>query len=42
MGKRDMAFELLKTFISGLGEVNLSKEPKLEGRVIRAVVAKKK
>lgn len=42
MGKKDMAFELLKTFIAGLGEVNLSKEPKLEGRVIRAVVAKKK
>lgn len=42
MGKRDMAFELMKKYIALLGEINISKEPRLEGRVIRAVVAKKK
>lgn len=42
MGKHQMGFELIKRFISSLGEVNLSKEPRLEGRVIRAVVSKKK
>lgn len=40
--KKDMAYELLKKFIASLGEVNVSKEPKLEGRVIRAVIARKK
>lgn len=40
--KKDMAFELMKTFISGLGDINLSKEPRMEGRVVRAVVARKK
>jgi translation initiation factor IF-3 len=42
MGKKDMAFELLKKFISQLGEVNVSKEPRVEGRVVRAVIARKK
>ncbi len=42
MGKKQMAFDLMKKFISELGEVNISKEPKMEGRVIRAVVARKK
>lgn len=40
--KKDMGFELLKKFIAALGEVNVSKEPRLEGRVIRAVVSPKK
>lgn len=40
--KKEMAFELMNKFISGLGEVNVSKPPRLEGRVIRAVVARKK
>ena len=40
--KKDMGFELLHKFIATLGEVNVSKEPRLEGRVIRAVVAPKK
>lgn len=40
--KRDMAFALVNKFIVSLGEVNISKEPKLEGKVVRAVVAKKK
>lgn len=42
MGKQQMAFELIRKFIRELGEVNVSKEPRIEGRVIRAVVAKKK
>ncbi len=42
MGKKDMAFDLMKRFIGLLGDVNVSKEPRIEGRVIRAVVAKKK
>lgn len=40
--KKEMAFELMKRFISQLGEVNVSKEPRLEGRVVRAVISKKK
>ena len=40
--KRDMAFALVNKFIVSLGEVNISKEPKLEGKIVRAVVAKKK
>ncbi len=42
MGKRDMAFELIRKYMGMLGDINISKEPRLEGRVIRAVVAKKK
>ena len=42
IGKRQMGFDLAKKYISQLGEVNVSKEPRLEGKVIRAVVARKK
>lgn len=42
VGKRDMAFDRMKKFIADLGDVNVSKEPRLEGRVVRAVVARKK
>ncbi len=42
VAKKQMAFDLIKKFITELGEVNISKEPRLEGRVVRAVVAKKK
>ncbi len=42
IGKKPMAFELMKKFITNLGEINVSKEPKIEGRVIRAVVARRK
>jgi len=42
MGKKQMAFDLIKKYITQLGEVNVSKEPRIEGRVIRAVVARKK
>ncbi len=40
--KKDMGFELVRRFIGAVGEVNVSKEPRAEGRVIRAVVARKK
>jgi len=40
--KKPMAFDLVKKFIVNLGDVNIAKEPRLEGRVIRAVVAKRK
>lgn len=42
ISKKDMAFQLIRRYIASLGEVNISKDPRLEGRVIRAVVAKKK
>lgn len=40
--KRDMAFQLLNKFIAALGDVNIPKPPRQEGRVVRAVVARKK
>lgn len=42
MGKTKMAYDLINSCIGKMGEVNVAKEPKLEGRVIRAVIAKKK
>ncbi len=42
VAKKPMAFDLINRYISSLGELNVSKPPRLEGRVIRAVVAKKK
>ncbi len=42
MGKKDIAMSLVYKFIHSLGDLNISKEPRIEGRVIRAVVAKKK
>jgi translation initiation factor IF-3 len=42
LGKKMMAFELMKKFISELEEVNISKEPRIEGRVVRAVISRKK
>ncbi len=42
MGKTKMAFDLINGCIAKLGEVNVAKPPKLEGRVVRAVVARKK
>lgn len=43
LGKKPMAIESLKQFITDLGDnVNVSKEPRVEGRVIRAVVSQLK
>ena len=40
--KKTMAFDLINRYINRLNEIIITKPPKLEGRVIRAVVAKKK
>ncbi len=40
--KKTMAFDLINRFISGLGEINISKPPKFEGQVLRAVITRKK
>lgn len=40
--KRDMGIELMNRYIQNLGDVNVAKEPRLEGRVIRAVISRKK
>lgn len=40
--KKDRAFALIKSFINQLKEVKIAKEPRLEGRVIRAVIIKGK
>ncbi len=42
MGKKDLAIELAYKFIARLGDLNIAKEPRVEGRVIRAVVSRKK
>lgn len=42
MGKQDMAHEHTRSFIARLGEVSLAVEPKLQGRMIMAVVVRKK
>jgi len=40
--KRQMALDFMKGFINNLELVNISKEPRFEGRVVRAVVSRKK
>lgn len=40
--KKQMALEFMKNFILRLEDVNVSKDPQVEGRVIRAVVSRKK
>jgi len=40
--KKPMAFDVVNRFINSLGEINISKPPRLEGRVIRAVISRKK
>jgi translation initiation factor IF-3 len=42
LGKRHMAFELITKVFNQLGEINISKEPKFEGRVLRTIIARKK
>lgn len=42
MGKKDLGMELAYKVIKSLGELNVAKEPRIEGRVIRAVVTRKK
>lgn len=40
--KKERGFKLMTDFINRLGEVTISKKPRLEGRIIRAVVSSKK
>lgn len=40
--KKNRGFDLITKFINELGEVNIAKPPRLEGRVIRTVIARKK
>ena len=42
MAKKNMAMDLIKTFINGVGEVTIAKQPRFEGRVVRSVVSRKK
>ena len=40
--KREMAIDVVRKYIALMGDINISKEPRLEGRVVRAVLSKKK
>lgn len=40
--KRDMALIQVRKYIEQMGDINVSKEPRFEGRVVRAVLSKKK
>ena len=42
MGKKEMAFEVINNFIASLEEANVSSPPKLQSRIIFAVLSRKK
>lgn len=43
IAKKEMAFDLIKRYLNQLGDnINVVKEPRLEGRVLRTVVSRKK
>lgn len=42
MEKRTMAVEVIKQFITSLGEVTVAVEPKMQGRVVFGIVVRKK
>ncbi len=42
MAKRGLGIKRANDYMKALGDLNVSKEPRLEGRVIRAVVSRKK
>ncbi len=42
IAKKQMGFDLINKFLNSLENINVSKEPRLEGRVIRTVIARKK
>lgn len=42
LGKKDRAFDLINNFLKQLGEIKISKPPRLEGNVVRAVAVKSK
>ncbi len=42
VGKKPLAFDLVNQFIKSIGEVSISMPPKIQGRVIIAVIGRKK
>ena len=42
MAKINLAMQRTKSYMKALGDLNISKEPRLEGRVVRSVVSRKK
>lgn len=40
--KKSMALNFMKDYLLKLDEINISKEPRVEGRVVRAVISRKK
>lgn len=42
IAKKQMGFDLINKFLNSIESINISKAPRLEGRVIRAVFARKK
>lgn len=42
MGKKQMGFDLINQYIANVGDVTISHEPKIQGRVIIAVIGRKK
>jgi len=42
LGKKPMAYEHMERFMKSLGEINVSSPPKMQGRMILAVVSRKK
>lgn len=42
MGKKPMGFDLMNQYITTVGEVTISHQPKIQGRVIIAVIGRKK
>lgn len=42
IGKRQMGFDLINKFLASLGDINISKEPRLMGRIISTVVFRRK
>lgn len=42
LGKRDMAFTHINSFIKGVDNAEVSSEPKFQGKVLSAVIIKKK
>lgn len=42
IAKKNMGFELIRRFTANLGDINISKEPRMMGRKISTVVSRKK
>lgn len=42
LGKKPMAFDLMNKFLTDLGEITVSTPPKIQGKIVLAVISKKK